>query len=180
MIRMPRCAERPFLKADIATIRVLASLGVIAISFGLASCASTVLQAYEGSARPDDETALITTRRASTQTLGNRVGRADIVSIQLPHGTLPTNSRSARVLPGETCIGVRARSATVASVTAELCFFAYARSVYEIRVSVSGRQQELTEDSGDDQRTVETAPSTVTRIWIEDAATSEVVAVFTP
>ncbi len=151
----------------------------ILASLVLASCASTVLQGYEGPARPNDETALISTRRASTQTLGTYLGNANIVSVQSPHGTLPTNSRSARVLPGETCIGVRAGSSTVASMTAELCFEAYAGSTYEIRVLSAGTQQDL-EDSAGGQRAVQNASSTVTRIWMVDAATSEVVAFFIP
>ena len=146
----------------------------------MASCAGTVLQGYEGSARPDDETALITTRRASTQSVGSRLGRANIVSIELPHGTMPTNTRSARVLPGERCIGVRVSSISVAATTAELCFWAYAGSIYEIRVSIAGTQRELVESSQSDRRAVESTSSAITRIWMEDAPTSEVVAVFTP
>jgi len=140
----------------------------------LASCASTALQGYEGRARPNDETALITTRRA-----GYRHLSVDIVSIQLPHGTLPTKTRRARVLPGERCIEVRARSTAVVSMTAELCFWAYSGSIYEIRVSVAGRERELELGEGE-QRPVESIPTTVTRIWMVDAATSEVVAVYTP
>ena len=145
----------------------------------LAGCASAPFQGYDGPARPDDETALITVRRASTQTVATRVGSADIVSIDLPHGTLRTNTRSARVLPGERCIEVRARSTAVVPMTAELCFWAYSGSIYEIRVAVAGREQELQYGEGD-PRPVESIPTTVTRIWMEDAATSEVVAVYTP
>ncbi len=160
-------------------MRFIQMITGVTISFVLTSCASTVLQGYQGPARPDDETALITTRRASTQTVASRVGRADIVSIDIPGGILSTSTRSARVLPGERCIGVRARSTSVASTTAELCFWAYSGSVYDIRVLVAGREQELEYADGD-QRPVESGPFTVTRIWMVDAATSEVVAVFTP
>lgn len=145
----------------------------------LGSCATTVLQGYEGPARPDAETALIYTKRASTQTVGTRLGSVNIVSIRLPHGILTTNSRSARVLPGERCIEVQARSSSVSPVTAELCFWAYAGSIYEIRVLVAGMEREL-EYAEDGWLIVESGPSTVTRIWMVDAATSEVVAVFTP
>ena len=95
----------------------------------LASCASTTLQGYEGRARPNDETALITTRRAGFRHLS-----VDIVSIQLPHGTLPTKTRRARVLPGETCIAVQALTTSLDSAAAYLCFEADAGKTYELRV----------------------------------------------
>jgi hypothetical protein len=64
-------------------------------------------------------------------------------------------------------------------VIAELCFWAYAGSIYEVRVMVAGMEREL-EYAQDGWLIVESGPSTVTRIWMVDAATSEVVAVFTP
>jgi len=105
--------------------------------FVLASCASTALQGYEGLARPDDETALISTRRPS-RSARSPVSSADIVSIQLPHGTLPTDTRLARVLPGETCILFEAlvrREDFVDSASAYLCFEADAGTTYALRVS---------------------------------------------
>ena len=98
----------------------------------LASCAGTTLQGYEGPARPDDETALISTRPALRRNIV-----AEIVSIQLPHGTLPTKTTRARVLPGETCILVNAllrRDEFANSASAYLCFEADAGTAYQLLV----------------------------------------------
>ncbi len=101
--------------------------------FVLASCASTALQGYEGPARPKNETALISTRLA-TRRARSRVSSADIVSVQLPHTTLPTNNRRVRVLPGETCIAVQALTTSLDSASAYLCFVADAGKTYALRV----------------------------------------------
>ena len=94
---------------------------------GLASCASTALQGYEGVARTDEETARIVVRRRG------RV-RAEIISLQLPHGTMAVETTNVRVLPGENCIAVRARSRFSESSAAYMCFEAEAGETYELRV----------------------------------------------
>jgi len=93
---------------------------------GLASCASTALQGYEGVARTDEETARIVVRRGRV--------RAEIISLQLPHGTMAVETTNVRVLPGENCIAVRARSRFSESSAAYMCFEAEAGETYELHV----------------------------------------------
>ncbi len=95
----------------------------------LASCASTALQGYEGSARPNDATAVISTRRLGPY---QRFKSAYIVSIQLPHGTMPTYTKRARVLPGEMCIVIRVLTWSEESISTNMCFEADAGKTYEL------------------------------------------------
>jgi len=97
---------------------------------GLASCASNDLKGYEGAALPDEETALILgqPRRA------RGVRRAEITSVQLPHGTMAVETTRARVLPGDTCITARVLSERYEFALAYMCFEAEADETYEIAV----------------------------------------------
>jgi len=107
---------------------------LIAMCSSLMSCAGTALQGYEGAARPDDETALIVVPRPRQM---RGVRRAEITSLQLPHGTMAVETRRARVLPGETCIAVQALSNSSESSSGYLCFEAEAGESYELRVGTA-------------------------------------------
>jgi len=103
-----------------------------------------------------------------------------IVSIDTPRGdVVPVNTRSVRLLPGESCIGVRATSSTMDQKTAELCFYGDSGQDYEIRVRVTGVEHDL-EDSQGGRRPVLRGPFRIERIWIVDDATSAVVALSDP
>ena len=97
---------------------------------GLASCARNDLKGYEGVVLPDEETALVLgqPRRA------RGVRRAEITSVQLPHGTMAVETTRARVLPGDTCITARVLSERYESASAYMCFEAEAGETYEIAV----------------------------------------------
>jgi len=108
--------------------RLILIIGMLVTYAGLASCASTALQGYEGVARTDEETARIVVRRGRV--------RAEIISLQLPHGTMAVETTNVRVLPGENCIAVRAwpRFSESESSSAYMCFEAEAGETYELRV----------------------------------------------
>ena len=102
-----------------------------AMCSSLMSCASRTLQGYEGAALLDDETALIVVQMPERM---RGVRRAEITSVQLPHGTMAVETRRARVLPGDTCIAVHALSDSLESSSGSLCFEAEAGESYELRV----------------------------------------------
>ena len=66
------------------------------------------------------------------QTRGVR--RAEITSVQLPHGTMSVETTRARVLPGDTCITARVLSERFEFASAYMCFEAEAGETYEIAV----------------------------------------------
>jgi hypothetical protein len=144
---------------------------------GLASCANTVLQGYEGPARPDNETILVRAARNGGDRLSANI---QIVSVDTPRGEkLPVSTRSVRLLPGETCIGILATSSTMDQESAELCFFGESGDEYEIRVLVAGVEQIL-EDTAGGRRPVLGGPFRVDRIWIVNRATSAIMAISNP
>jgi len=146
-------------------------------SASLASCANAVLHGYEGPARPDNETMLVRAARNSGDRLSANI---QIVSVDTPRGEqIPVSTRSVRLLPGETCIGILATSSTMDQESAELCFFGEPGDEYEIRVLVTGVEQDLTDSAGG-RRPVLGGPFRVDRIWIVDRATSAIIAISNP
>ncbi len=96
----------------------------------LTSCVGAPLQGYEGAVRPDDETALVTLPRARQHW---RVSSAQIVWVEWPDGTLAEETNRVRVLPGETCITVRATIRnSLEFYSAKLCLEAEAGKTYAI------------------------------------------------
>lgn len=153
-----------------------AALGLVA-TFALMSCASRALQGYPGAPRPDSRTALVEVERATRSPLAANL---QITSIDAPRGeVIPVTASSVRLLPGEVCVGVLATSSTLGQESAELCFDTFAGSTYEIRVLVEGAPRDF-EDNLGGLRAVQGPPFGITRIWIVNAATREVVASFTP
>ena len=151
-------------------MKPLSSFIFVLSGIALASCASTVLQVYEGPARPDDQTALVTVERP-----GSNRGDAtiQIVSVDTPRGDIiPVTARTVRLLPRETCLGVRARSSSVATVSFELCFEAYAGRLYELRALTQGETVPL--EIGD--RNVGQGSFGVDRVYVIDISTQETVA----
>jgi hypothetical protein len=110
--------------------RTVLIIAMLAGCSSLASCASNDLKGYEGAVLPDEETAFVLgqPRRA------RGVRRAEITSVQLPHGTMAVETTRARVLPGETCITARVLSERFEFASAYLCFEAEAGETYEIAV----------------------------------------------
>ncbi len=155
---------------------VQAALGLV-VTLALMSCASRSLQGYPGAPRPDSRTALVEVERTTRSSLAANV---QITSIDAPRGeVIPVTARSVRLLPGEVCVGVLATGSTLSQQSAELCFDTFAGSIYEIRVLVEGTERDFEDDLGG-RRAVQGPPFSITRIWIVDAATLEVVASFTP
>ena len=116
------------------------TLAALAIT-ALASCVSTTLQGYEGLARPDDETALVTVERP-TNNRGDATIR--IVSVDTPLGEpISVAARAVRLLPRETCLGVRAYSSSVASMTVELCFEPSPGRRYQVRASTTAPESPM-------------------------------------
>ena len=152
------------------------ALGLV-VTLALMSCASRPLQGYPGSPRPDSETALVEIERTTQSALDVNV---QITSIDTPRGeVIPVIASSVRLLPGEVCVGALATSSMLGQQSAELCFDAFAGSIYEIRVLVTGTERDFDDTLGG-LRAVQGPPFSITRIWIVDTATLEVVASFTP
>jgi hypothetical protein len=110
--------------------RIVLIVSMLATCSGLTSCSRNDLKGYEGEVLPDEETALILgqPRRA------RGVRRAEITSVQLPHGTMAVETTRARVLPGETCITARVLSERFQFSFAYMCFEAEAGEIYEVSV----------------------------------------------
>jgi hypothetical protein len=158
-------------------VRALYTVIAAVFSFSVASCGSTTLIGYEGPPRPDDETVLIYGERSTGSRLAANI---QIVSIDTPIGdVVPVNTRRVRLLPGEVCVGARATTSTMDQEEALMCFDANEGRSYEIRVRVQGVQRDLV-DSTDTIRPAERGPFRITRFWIVDAGTSQVVAIFEP
>ena len=132
-------------------------------------CAGTTLQGYEGPARPDESTALVTTeprtRNASSTTIR-------IISID--GDPTPVRARSVRLLPRDTCLGVRARSSSLAYTSGELCFEASAGRRYELRAQIEVDEVAYQNLGG------QFGQQDVARILIVDLATNEILAVTNP
>ena len=111
---------------------VLAALAITALS----GCVSRFLQGYEGPVRPDEETALVRAVPANNASL-----RAiQILAIQTPDVRLPASGSDVRLLPGDTCLEVRAQTITQDSSTGDLCFTADSGRTYELRVFTTVRR----------------------------------------
>jgi hypothetical protein len=116
---------------------VLTALAITALS----GCVSSILQGYEGPVRPDEETALVRAVPAH----GASLRAIQILSIQTPGFRRPISGRDVRLLPGDTCLEVRAQTISQDSSTGDLCFTADSGRMYELRVftTVSTRQPEV-------------------------------------
>jgi hypothetical protein len=107
-------------------MRLIQLFSAILSGLALASCASTTLRGYEGPPRPDSETALVRTRGTG----GGRALYMRIVSFDTPRGEpIPVRTRSIRLTPRETCLGVQGRRGPVVNV----CFEPDANHHYELR-----------------------------------------------
>ena len=158
---------------EILISSVRAASGLI-FTLALTSCVNSPLQGYPGMPRPDRETALVEVERTSRSPLAANLR---ITSIDTPRGeVIPVTARRVRLLPGEVCVSVLATISVLNPQSAELCFDASAGTIYEIRVLVAGTPREFE----DLERIVHGEPFTISRIWMVDAATLEVVATFTP
>ena len=110
-------------------MRLIQLFSSILSGLALASCASTTLQGYDGPPRPDTETALVRTRGAG----GGRALFMRIVSVDTPRGeVIPVRTRSIRLTPRETCLGVQGRRGADGPVV-NVCFEPYANHHYELR-----------------------------------------------
>ena len=148
----------------------------------LAACASGPLQIYEGPARPDSETALISAPRSSNDRLAANV-RIQSSDDRLG-GVVPVTSRSIRVIPRGVCIVARATTSTMDSMSADLCFNAYAGNRYEVRASVTGSASGVTAadvlDDTQDLLSSRSGPFTVSRLFVIETATRTIVASASP
>ncbi len=148
----------------------------------LAACASGPLQIYQGPARPDSETALISAPRPSNDRLAANV-RILSTDDRLG-GVVPVTSRSIRVIPRGVCVKARATTSTMDSMSADLCFNAYAGNRYEVRASVSGSTSGVTAadvlDDTQDLLNSRSGPFTVSRLFVIDMSTRTIVASASP
>ena len=141
------------------------------VSLALVSCASTTLQGYEGPARPDSQTALLS---VESQSRNQSSAALRIVSIDTPRGEpIPITARRVRLLARETCIEVRASSSSGAFLLSDLCFEPYAGSRYELRASTSGAAALPGIGPLDE---FEQGPFDVIRVVLIDLSTREIVA----
>lgn len=144
----------------------------------LSACASTALQGYEGRPRPDTETVLISVQRTS----GDRGATTiRITSIESPRGEpILVTTTSVRLLPREMCVGVVARTSTLDTMAADLCFEGFAGSHYEVLAVVSGSplptQLMTTSDFPSVIAQPESGPYDVDRLLMVDVATRAIVA----
>ena len=85
---------------------------------------------------------------------------------------------SVRVLPRTTCIEAVARSSTLDTLTADLCFDTYAGGRYEVLAVTSGSElPPQLQASGDDIQIAtvpQSGPYTVSRLLVVDAVTREI------
>ncbi len=148
----------------------------------LVSCASGPLQIYDGPALPDSQTALISAPRPpSDRTAANvRILSAD----DLRGAVVPVSSRSIRVVPRGVCVEARATTSTLDSMSADLCFNAYAGMRYEVRAAVSGATSGVTAvNVADDTQIIpssQSGPYTVSRLFVIDTSTRRIVASASP
>jgi hypothetical protein len=163
-------------------MRCTRPFGAISACLALASCTVTPLQIYEGPALPDDQTALISVQR---QTSDRTAATVRILSVDTPRGEpIFTRTNSVRVLPRATCIEAVARSSTLDRLAAELCFATYAGGHYEVRALTSGSPlpPQLQAAGGDIQITTipQSGPYNVSRLFVIDSVTREILAVAEP
>ena len=115
-------------------MRSTRSVAAVMYCLALASCASGPLQIYEGPALPDSETALISALSSPNDRMAANV-RILSADDRLG-GVVPVTSRSIRVLPRGVRVEARATTSTMDSMSADLCFNAYAGNRYEARRSL--------------------------------------------
>ena len=144
-------------------MRLIQLCSSILSGLALVSCASTTLQGYEGPPRPDSETALV-------RTIGAGGGSAlfmRIVSVDTPRGEpIPVRTRSIRLLPRETCLGVQGRRGSNGPVV-NVCFEPYANHHYELRTARGAFASDLG---------LEPSESDGPRLFLRDLTTREIVA----
>ncbi len=131
---------------------------------------------------PDTQTALISAQQRSSDRTAATVR---IFSIDTARGeVIPVNTRSIRILPRGVCIEARATTSTMDSMSAELCFNAYAGDRYEARAAVSGATSGVTAgDVGGDTEGLfgsQSGPFTVSRLFVIDVSTRRIVASASP
>ncbi|MGI9257230.1 MAG: hypothetical protein ACR2QQ_00205 [Gammaproteobacteria bacterium] len=151
---------------------------------GMSSCASGPLQLYDGPPLPDSQTALIAAPRSPNDRLAANIR---ILSIDDVRGNpVRVTSRSVRVIPRGVCVEARATSSTQDSMESELCFNAYGGNRYELRASVvgasTGIQTAVTDiiDDLPDLRSAQSGPFRISRLYIVDVATLQIVASANP
>ena len=159
-------------------MRSTQSVASMMLCLVLAGCASGPLQIYEGPARPDSETALISAPRPPSDRLAANV-RILTADDRLGEA-VPVTSRSIRVIPRGVCVEARATTSTMDSMSADLCFNAYAGNRYEVRATVSGATSGVTAaDVLDDTQELfssQSGPFSVSRLFVIDMSTREIVA----
>ena len=163
-------------------MKIIASITAISAFPVLASCAATPLQGYDGPALPADQTALISVQRPSSDRTAATIriltydtARGDVVAVR---------AGSVRVLPRATCIEAFARSSTLDTLTAELCFDTYAGGLYEAGALISGSPLPPQLQSAGDDIQISTIPQSgpfnISRLFVIDAVTREILAVAEP
>ncbi len=163
-------------------MRSTQSVASMMLCLVLAACASGPIQIYEGPARLDSETALISAPGARRDRLAANV-RILSADDRLG-GVVPVTSRSIRVIPRGVCVEARATTSTMDSMSADLCFNAYAGNRYEVRATVSGATSGVTAaDVLDDTQELfssQSGPFRVSRLFVIDMSTREIVASASP
>ncbi len=145
-------------------MRLIQLCSSILSGLALASCASTTLQGYEGPPRPDSETALVRTRGAG----GGRDLFMRIVSVDTPRGVpIPVRTRSIRLTPRETCLGVQGPRGSNGLVM-NVCFEPYANHHYELRRARGAFASDLELEPPESDRP---------RLLLSDLTTREIVVV---
>ncbi len=163
-------------------MRLTRSVAAMMYCLALAACASGPLQIYQGPGLPDSETALISALRSTSDRMAANVR---ILSADDARGeAVPVTSRSIRVLPRGVCVEARATTSTMDSMSADLCFNAYAGNRYEVRAAVSGATSGATagDVGGDTQGLLgsQSGPFTVSRLFVIDMSTRRIVASASP
>ena len=162
------------------TMRELQLLSVVAATLALAACANAPLQGYDGPVLPDDETALVSVQRNSGDRMAATVRITSFETVL--DEPVPVSATSIRLRPGETCLGIRARTSTLHTFSREMCFEAYAGTRYEVHAQVEGSSsppQLESETGGVIMSNTQNGPFFVTRVLIYDTATREIVAAAT-
>ncbi len=160
-------------------MRSTRSVAAMMHCLALASCASRPLQIYQGPGLPDSETALISALSSPSDRMAANVR---ILSADDPRGeAVRVSSRSIRVLPRGVCVEARATTSTMDSMSADLCFNAYAGNRDEVRAAVSGATSAgvtAGDARGDTQGLLgsQTEPFTMSRLFVMDMSTRRIVA----
>ncbi len=160
-------------------MRSTRSVAAVMYCLALASCASGPLKIYEGPPLPDSETALISARSPPNDRMAANV-RILSADDRLG-GVVPVTSRSIRVLPRGVCVEARATTSTMDSMSADLCFNAYAGNRDEVRAAVSGATSAgvtAGDARGDTQGLLgsQSGPFTVSRLFVMDMSARRIVA----